>query len=198
MKVKLKGNGPSVSICLFVCLVISLFGYLLFWGEKYGDSLKEEVLRLHILANSNESFDQELKLKVRDRLLMETEDIFKNSQEKSSAKNLAEKNIKNIVSICEDEVRKNGYSYSVTAKVGKSFFPTKTYGKFVFPAGSYDALKIEIGKGEGKNWWCVLFPQLCLPSCQKEASSNFPFKESSPELKVSFFCVELLEKLKNS
>lgn len=185
----------SVSICLFVTLIISLFSFLLVTGEKQSKDLKSSVLRLHILANSDSKADQELKLKVRDRVLTETKDIFMSANKKEDAQKTANENIAEIISICNDEIKKNGYNYKVTAQIGKSFFPTRVYDGFVFPAGSYDAVKIKIGEAKGKNWWCVLFPQLCISSVTKETEEKFNLQESSPTLKPSLFCTEVFEKV---
>ena len=131
----------------------------------YSDSMQEKVaqnvLRLHVLANSDSDADQELKLKVRDRLLRESRSLFINCEtpEESKAVFLREK--ETLTKAAEEEIRKNGFSYPVTLSLEKTYFPTKYYDGIAFPCGEYEAVRAEIGKAEGQNWWCVMFPPLC-------------------------------------
>ncbi|MBE7051623.1 MAG: stage II sporulation protein R [Ruminococcaceae bacterium] len=123
-------------------------------------ALAKSVIRLHVLANSNSTEDQTLKLKVRDRIIKETSELF-DGDNIFAARCDIEKNLCLIEQIARDEIDKNGYSYPVRVSLGMSNFPTKEYGELVLPAGSYEALKVEIGEAKGENWWCVLFPPLC-------------------------------------
>jgi len=124
-------------------------------------ALAQSVIRLHVVANSDSASDQALKLKVRDRIIAESHGIFDESGTVADAAATIEHSINDLKRIAEDEIRKNGYDYNVRVSLGMSDFPTKEYGNIILPAGSYEALKIEIGKAEGQNWWCVLFPPLC-------------------------------------
>lgn len=145
------------AICIgFLCTLI--MGYRFDATEA---ALAGSVIRLHVLANSDSAEDQALKLKVRDRVIEETDGIFTDSENVVGAKSKIEGNIDFIKDIAKDEIRKNGYDYDVNVSLGMSDFPTKEYGNIILPAGSYEALKIEIGDAKGKNWWCVLFPPLC-------------------------------------
>lgn len=145
------------AICIgFLCTLI--MGYRFDATEA---ALAGSVIRLHVLANSDSAEDQALKLKVRDRVIEETDGIFTDSENVVGAKSKIEDNIDFIKDIAKDEIRKNGYDYDVNVSLGMSDFPTKEYGNIILPAGSYEALKIEIGNAKGKNWWCVLFPPLC-------------------------------------
>ena len=125
------------------------------------ESYKEKLIRFHVIANSDSDEDQELKLKVRDEVIKylqpklaksgsigESEEIIKNEYDK------LEEISKNIIS-------ENGYNYDVKVGIEYSNFPTKQYSSVILPAGEYKALKIIIGEGKGKNWWCVMFPPLC-------------------------------------
>ena len=123
--------------------------------------LSESVVRLHILANSDSAADQALKLAVRDRILSEASYIFENTQDPKAALSAADQNSQLIRGIAEDEIRRQGYSYTASVKVGQFAFPTKVYGDIMLPAGKYNAVRIEIGSGSGKNWWCVMYPPLC-------------------------------------
>ncbi|QXM06783.1 stage II sporulation protein R [Crassaminicella indica] len=124
-------------------------------------SYKDHLIRFHVLANSDSPEDQALKLKVRDRIIREMNPKFEKSKSLAQTRKIIEKNIKNIESIAMEEIKKNHYNYSIKASLGEFAFPTKNYGAITMPAGNYEALRVVIGKGEGANWWCVLFPPLC-------------------------------------
>ena len=133
------------------------------------EEVSREVFRLHILANSDSEEDQQLKLTVRDRLLQVTAPMFENCRSKEEASREAERNLDRIQEIAQQVVYDCGYNYQVTAKVTKMYFPARKYENFTLPAGEYDALRLVIGEGKGHNWWCVLFPALCLPSAAERA-----------------------------
>ena len=130
------------------------------------EALPGEVLRLHVLANSDSEEDQALKLQVRDRILEESSSLMDGVSNKEEALRAAEEAIPALEKAAEDEVRRQGYSYSVSIAVENVYFPTREYGDTTLPAGKYDALRVVIGSGEGHNWWCVLFPALCLPAAE--------------------------------
>jgi len=155
---------------IFLILLISLI-----YGISVQNSLSDKVLRLHILANSNSVFDQELKLKVRDDVVKYLTPLLKNSSDLTQTKQIISNNITSINDIAQTVV--SGYSnYKTSASLSSSSFPTKQYGNISFPAGDYEALKITIGEGAGNNWWCVMFPPLCFTN-----SSAGVFDESSEE-----------------
>ncbi len=126
--------------------------------------IRDKILRLHILANSDSVEDQNLKLKVRDRLLAESQEIFSNSDKQESI-DLATQNIDRLKSVAEDEIKRNGYNYTADVYIDNRYFDVREYGNITMPSGYYDALVVDIGKAEGQNWWCVMFPPLCIPSC---------------------------------
>ena len=126
-------------------------------------SVRDDVLRLHVIANSDSSYDQSLKLKVRDAILEKAPEMFKDACGKSDAWDISKENLDVLKDIAENELKANGCDYSVNVSLGESFFPTKEYENgYRLPAGFYDALKVEIGEARGKNWWCILYPPLCL------------------------------------
>ncbi len=155
-------------VCAFV--VTCLMAMTGFYGAC--EEIRGDVLRLHILANSDSDEDQKLKLKVRDGLLGYTDELFSECIDKNEALRLAQEHIGEIRSFAEKTVREYGYSYPVQAYVTNMSFDTREYGKLTLPAGRYDAVRIIIGKGEGHNWWCVLFPALCLPSAGGNVLGN--------------------------
>lgn len=129
--------------------------------SKQCDKVSESVLRLHILANSDSESDQQLKLKVRDAILAETADEM-NTNSLSSAKTAAKNNLSKIQKIAEKTIEKNGYDYSVSVEMTNMYFDTRHYENATMPAGDYDAVRVTIGNGEGHNWWCVIYPPLCV------------------------------------
>ncbi|WIF96008.1 stage II sporulation protein R [Caminicella sporogenes] len=141
-------------------LIIFTIFFNVFDVYKNRESYKQDLIRFHVIANSDSPIDQALKLKVRDRVLKEMDSRL-NTRDINKAKEIIRENIKEIEEIALDEIKKNGFDYSVRVALEKSNFPTKIYGSIALPAGTYEALRIVIGKGEGKNWWCVLFPPLC-------------------------------------
>lgn len=126
------------------------------------NEVREDVLRLHILANSDSKEDQALKLKVRDSLLKEASDIFSGTLSKEETVEITLMNLSRLKAIAEKVISQNGYSYPVKVSITQSFFPTKHYDNgYRLPAGYYDALKVEIGEAKGQNWWCIFYPPLC-------------------------------------
>ena len=118
--------------------------------------------RLHIRANSDTERDQELKLKVRDDILSFTTELLSDSESKEMSVSLIKENLTELKKIAEKRISDEGFDYDVTVAVRKEYFERKEYGGFFLPAGEYDSLIIEIGEGTGHNWWCVLYPCVCL------------------------------------
>lgn len=180
----------AVSISMFVgsCLVI-----------------EDSVLRLHVLANSDDEVDQELKLKVRDRILIEGNDIFAKAQDKNEAEvNIREK-IDLLQNAAEDEVAKQGFDYSVNVELCHDYFNTRTYENVTLPAGKYNTVRVSIGSGEGRNWWCVMFPPMCLPAAEGEREiedvlndGELKVVESDPEYEIRFKVVEVFEEIQKN
>ncbi len=154
-------------IHLFVAAVI-LAGMLL--SLPFFDSceaLTEDVLRVHILANSDSAADQSLKLSVRDRVLSQCSSYFDDCADKEAAIAVAKEHLSEIEEVARDEITRRGFSYPVHAQIDKTRFDTRYYEDFTMPAGMYDALRLTIGEGEGKNWWCVMYPSLCVGAASK-------------------------------
>lgn len=147
------------SICVALVVAV-LFTLVPFEGECR--EISDKVFRVHILANSDSDSDQELKLKVRDAVIAKAEQLFSDIHSKEEAMTAVEDNIDILLSTAKDVIESEGYSYPVTGAVKKLYFDTRYYGDVTMPGGLYDALQIRIGKAEGKNWWCVMYPSLCL------------------------------------
>ncbi|MCH5298180.1 MAG: stage II sporulation protein R [Ruminococcus sp.] len=125
-------------------------------------NVSDNVFRLHILANSDSESDQNLKLKVRDKVLEYTENLYKSAVDLQNAEQLTKESLQDIANVAQKEVLRNGYSYPVSAEVKKVHFNTRCYDNVTMPSGDYEALRITIGEGKGHNWWCVMYPSLCV------------------------------------
>lgn len=133
-------------------------------GEEWGDSggeIPQQAIRLRIIANSDSPQDQQLKRDVRDRVIEEIGKKLYQAKSQEEARKILQGDLQEIDRIAKGVVREKGSPYPVKTEYGIVPFPTKLYGDKVYPAGNYEALRIIIGKGEGQNWWCVLFPALC-------------------------------------
>ena len=152
-------------IKLFLFILPLLFIYTLICSISYVNAistdLQKSVFRLHVIANSDSENDQNLKLKVRDNVLRYMNTLCSKTTSKEEAIEIANAHLNEFKEIALNTIKENGYNYDVNISIDNVFFPTKTYGDISLPEGYYDALRIKIGKAEGKNWWCVMFPPLC-------------------------------------
>ena len=146
-----------LTILVFIYIALLSFNY----SKAISSNLSDSVFSLHIIANSDSSADQELKLKVRDKIIEYMNTLTSNSSDKKDVISIVNNHLDSFKEIALNTIKENGYNYDVNIEIGNFHFPTKSYGDISFPAGNYDALKIEIGDAIGQNWWCVLFPPLC-------------------------------------
>lgn len=172
---------------IIMLAVIILLGTSLYLDEK---PLNKSVLRLHVIANSDSIADQALKIQVKDAVVELMKKEFAGMDNMEQARREAIKDIPEIKQLIEKVVKENGYDYPVQVALGEYQFPAKAYGNLILPSGEYQALRITLGVGEGKNWWCVLFPPLCMVSSSEQGLSL----HSPEEAKVSFKCLELIPK----
>lgn len=128
--------------------------------------VRADTLRLHVVANSDSAEDQALKLQVRDSMLGEVEKLFENAADKSEALQTARQQLPRLQAAAEKAMRENGGGQSVQVRLVRMHFPVTHYQGFSLPAGEYDALRVELGQAAGHNWFCVLYPGLCLPSAE--------------------------------
>lgn len=200
-------NVKNAELALLVGMAVTVFcaGFCGF-EESYSD-ITETVFRLHILANSDSEDDQQLKLKVRDAVLSETAYIFEGKGSAEESAEAAESSLAEIKNTAERVIRENGYDYTVRCEVTDMDFDSRVYDTITMPAGHYKALRITIGEAKGKNWWCVMFPPLCLPAVTDidealaECDGVFTAEEldmlQNPEnYECRFYILELIEKLK--
>lgn len=163
-------------IKVIICVVVITTGFATYrWNigndteaeGKYvtmGQEVYKGVLRFHVLANSDSDEDQAVKLKVKDEVVTKlAEDMsYAGISSKQDAYRYVNDNMDYYIDEATRVLRSEGYDYEVKGELGKCWFPVKIYGNCVYPEGEYDAFRIMIGKAEGKNWWCVLFPSLCM------------------------------------
>lgn len=154
-----------------------------------------EPFRLHIIANSDSGEDQSVKLKVRDEVLKLCESGMKKVSTKEEAKEYISQNLGIIEKKAQEVLVNNGFSYGAKAYVGRFDFPEKTYGDKTYPAGEYDALRIVLGKGEGKNWWCVMFPPLCLMELTPEQQKTLQENKDKTKVEYTSFLKEFFDGL---
>lgn len=136
------------------------------------EEVRGEVLRLHIPANSDSSEDQAIKLRLRDELLARFGGELSGCGDLASASARASELIPEIERFANDFLRDNGFSYGAKAQLVEMYFTTREYDRLILPAGRYSALRVTLGSGSGKNWWCVIFPQLCLPAVSEDDNSQ--------------------------
>ena len=147
----------TLSIIAALCLLV--VGLLPVHGEE---EIYDKVVRLHVLANSDSDEDQAVKLAVRDAILEVTVPLLQNCKTKEEAVALLEENRFFLTETAQNVLRKEGFEDSVTIEMGLEDYPTRTYDSLCFPAGEYISMRVSLGEGEGQNWWCCLFPPLCL------------------------------------
>ncbi len=176
-----------------------LFLLLSTWWTPFAEAAnkaQEDVLRLHILANSDGEEDQRLKLLVRDRLLKESESWFTETEDKSSAEAVLQNRLAEISNIAADELQKQGNTQQVKVSLCRSDFSTRIYEDFTLPAGTYDTLRIELGTAEGRNWWCIIFPSLCIPAAaESDLPADLLLLKTEPKYEPRFALWELYQKV---
>lgn len=189
----------ALAIGLLLTILISPFSAF----AKECNQIRHEVLRLHILPHSNSQRDQQVKLAVRDCLLKLDKTLFSGAKNQQEAKEIAEENIEYIHSVVLDELARQGCGYTAKVEVCNMFFNTREYDTFTMPAGRYDAVRITLGEGAGYNWWCVLYPAMCIPVAMENQEAEDVFSNQQIELlegknqyEIRFASVELWEKVK--
>ena len=166
--------------------------------------VRSDVLRMHVIANSDSDEDQALKLKVRDAVLERGAELFDGSVTADEAKAKIEPQKAELEAAAREVIEREGYDYPVSVNVVNEYFATRCYGDLTMPAGRYTAVKVVIGEGAGHNWWCVMFPPLCLPAAQDRGGNIDAFLdgdelkvvESSGRYEPRFKIVEIIEELR--
>lgn len=168
------------------------------------ETISDRVLRLHVLANSDSQEDQALKLKVRDKILECSAYMLDDAQDLNQAEALTEQNLQDIQKAAQEEVYRQGYDYPVKVELTNMHFNTRVYETVTLPAGEYDALRVSIGEAQGHNWWCVMFPPMCLPAAEESKElqdvldpGQMEIVEGGSQYEVKFKTIEVLEDIKS-
>lgn len=186
---------------IFALVITFLCGAAM--AKEQGD-LSDKLIRLHVVANSDSDEDQALKLKVRDMILEDITNLLKGVTDREKAAAIIDAHMPSIIADSEAVISAQGYGYAVTAKIAVEEFPTRDYDTFSLPAGKYTALRVVIGEGGGHNWWCVIFPPLCMTAATDYKAT---FKQltdeqiklitsDAPEYVIKFKSIELFDKFK--
>lgn len=149
--------------------------------KKRQEAVADEIIRLHVIANSDSEEDQQLKLKVKETIVTYLRGEMSRAVSVSDARQVIKDHIPDIEEIAKEKIEMEGYSYDVEAALGQSYFPIKEYGDMTFPAGDYEALRVKIGESKGRNWWCVMYPTLCFV----DSTYQIVPEESKEKLKES-------------
>lgn len=151
----------KTGLVILLATVITILSVLVSYSNNVNKVLADNLIRLHVIANSDSDEDQALKRDVRDVVISYMQEKLESSKNLEQARQIINNNLDEIEKLAADEIKESGKAYPVKTILGTYPFPTKAYGDVTLPAGNYEALRIVIGKGAGSNWWCVLFPPLC-------------------------------------
>ena len=186
----------SLAFALAFCIILSMSGFSSACEDMY-----RNIVRIRIIANSDSAEDQNVKLAVRDAVLASSNTLFSDTKSCDDALCVAKENLDYITAVALNTLRQNGYNYEVSARVGSEFFDTRVYDNFTLPAGTYETLVLTLGEGKGENWWCVMFPTVCVGAAAGELTDSI--KDSSAEYALNsskyvlkFKAVEIFEKIK--
>lgn len=191
----------------FACILLAL--YVVFWcGTLYADrkALNENLIRLHVVANSDSEEDQALKLKVRDAVVDRLQETMQNLPDVEDAKAYLEEHLPELEAFVNQLIRELGFVDTAKVSLNREAFDIREYDTFSLPSGQYESLRITIGEGEGENWWCVVFPTLCLPATSEDfedtavgAGFSKGLTESlqSDSFHIRFFLLDCLGQIEN-
>ena len=198
------------NLLTIIALIAFIFIFVALMPVHGEAEVYDSVLRLHVLANSDSEEDQALKLKVRDSILEASASIMQDAETREDAIKAVNAAIPTLESAASETIRAEGFDYSVRIELCEESYPTKSYESFCFPAGSYLSLRVLIGDAEGQNWWCVLFPPLCLSAATDQSEAEEAFiavgltgeqykiitETDSPTYQVRFKILETIEDTK--
>ena len=191
-------------ICLLTALIFAVV--LGAYAQEQSDKLAGSIIRLHVLPNSNTNADQNLKLIVRNSVLAKAGALIKGAKTAGQAAQIIAQNLAQINQTAQQTVYDHGYTYTTKTVLDTSFFNTRYYTDFSMPAGEYNALRVTIGAGQGNNWWCVVFPPLCVNSAVEQTAADHGLDQEQtelitsqqPEVKVKFKIIEIYQSIKNA
>ncbi len=185
-------------------LIFGVVAAILISNLSFTNSCKEmyeNIIRIRIIANSDNAEDQALKLNIRDAVLESSKEVFSGIKDYNDAEKLAAENIELFKETAQNVVNEKGLDYNVDLSIKDEFFNTREYDGFTLPAGTYKSLVFTVGEGNGENWWCVVFPEVCVGGCSgeltdsiSEDSANIAY--NSDKYIVKFKAVEIFESIK--
>lgn len=186
----------SIALALACCICVSMTGFAVSCDDMY-----ENIVRIRIIANSDSSADQELKLRVRDGVLSYSKDLLGTAVTFEDALAAASVNSEALRAEAERIVKENGFGYSVSMRIGQEYFETRVYDTFTLPAGNYETLVFTLGEGKGENWWCVMYPQVCVGACAGELTDSIEeasaeYASNAEKYVLKFKIVEIFQKIK--
>lgn len=158
----LKKDKKSIALSLLFGLLITVIVSANAYAKRVSNDICGSVVRFHVLANSDEEYDQQLKLNVRDEILKSMSEDMNKCTDREAAEEYLRSHTDEITSIAKKVIAENGYDYDVCTTLSTEHYPVRYYENAVFPEGDYESLRVIIGSGEGHNWWCVMYPPLCL------------------------------------
>lgn len=153
-----------IELALTLCMAF-LFAYAA-WVSLRQQTLADDLLRLHVIANSDSVQDQQVKLLVRDRVLEVTEPLLAEADDQDEVRRILSEHLQQITDAAQQVLTDQGMPYQLSAQMATEYYPTRAYDTFSLPAGQYTGLKIRLGAASGHNWWCVVFPPLCTDAAQ--------------------------------
>lgn len=178
-------------------------------SEELQKGIATEILRFHVIANSDSTEDQALKLIIKDALVKSLQPSLQNAKDITEARNILKENLTELENISNSIIKEHGFTYTASASLEQGYFPLKVYGDLSLPPGEYEAVRVELGSAQGKNWWCVMFPPLCfvdstysvVPDSSKEELKKVltdeeyeaVFSNKKVDVKVKFKLLEWLE-----
>lgn len=189
--------------CVSVLIATAIVGVLPIDNEE---AVYTDMVRLHVLANSDSEEDQALKLKVRDRILAVVSEDLSGIYDANEAKGIIEASREKIEAAAVETIVENGYNYNVQAELTKEVYPEREYEGFTLPSGEYYSFKVKIGEAKGKNWWCVLFPPMCTTAATErndvfiaagftEEQYRYVTETEGARYKIKFKIVEIIESI---
>ena len=174
-------------ISFAVAFILALF---LPGGQDF--ALYDNVIRIHVVANSNSEADQSLKYKVRDEVIETAQILLKDCQNIQSAEEILRENIGILEKTAYQTQLEEGFSYGARAVFCEEYYPTRDYGSFRLPAGNYHSLQIKLGEAKGENWWCIIYPSFCLEASAKKNCIKIIDSESPVNYRIKFKFMEIL------
>lgn len=146
------------------------------------EDIQNEIIRFHVLANSDTEEDQALKLKVRDKVIEKMSSKLSSTKNINEARKIMIDSIEEVNVIAKNVIEENGYNYNVRSELKRENFPDKMYGDTLYPQGEYEAFRILIGEAKGQNWWCVMFPPLCFVDESKQTINSDKSEKNLEEI----------------